>query len=79
MRLATLARSLRALLAASFALSSAACIAPVGQARRSRLADPMMALSPDPTETYAAQKLHTSREAAAGGDGAAAGGGCACQ
>jgi len=39
----------------------------------------MMSLSGDPTETYAKQKLHTSREGAAGGDGAAAGGGCACQ
>ena len=55
------------------------CIHPVGQARRARFADPMMALSPTPTETYADQKLHTSREGAAGGDGTAAGGGCACQ
>jgi len=59
--------------------SMVGCIGPVGQARRARFADPMMALSADPTETYAQQKLHTSREGAAGGDGAAAGGGCACQ
>jgi hypothetical protein len=55
------------------------CGAPLGQARRGRLADPMMSLTPDATETYARQKLYTSREGAAGGDGAAAGGGCACQ
>jgi hypothetical protein len=67
------------LAALAVALGASGCIAPVGQARRARLADPMMALSPDPTETYARQKLHTSREGAAGGDGAAAGGGCACQ
>jgi Domain of unknown function (DUF4266) len=55
------------------------CIGTVGQAHRGKLADPMMSFSEDATETYAKQKLHTSREGAAGGDGAAAGGGCACQ
>jgi hypothetical protein len=46
--------------------------------RRSRLADPMMSLTDDPLETYRKQKLYNSREGAAGGDGSAAGGGCAC-
>jgi hypothetical protein len=69
----------RMLVVASLGTTLLGCVAHVGQARRGRLADPMMALAPDPTETYASQKLHTSREAAAGGDGAAAGGGCACQ
>lgn len=69
----------RVLLLACTAVFATACIHPIGQARRARLSDPMMALSADPTETYARQKLHTSREGAAGGDGAAAGGGCACQ
>jgi hypothetical protein len=55
------------------------CVGAVGQARRGKLSDPMMSFSEDATETYAKQKLHTSREGAAGGDGAAAGGGCACQ
>ncbi len=53
--------------------------ATVPQSRRARLADPMMSLSEDPLETYSKQKLYTSREGAAGGDGAAAGGGCGCQ
>jgi hypothetical protein len=38
-----------------------------------------MALSPDPLEAHRKQKLYSSREGAAGGDGLTAGGGCACQ
>jgi hypothetical protein len=71
------ARRAASLVVVLFSMSG--CIGPIGQARRARLSDPMMSLSGDPTETYAKQKLHTSREGAAGGDGAAAGGGCACQ
>jgi hypothetical protein len=46
--------------------------------RRSHLADPMMSLTDGPLETYRKQKLYNTREGAAGGDGAAAGGGCGC-
>lgn len=63
---------------ALLALGSSACVV-VPQNRRAKLADPMMALSPDPGEAYRKQKLYSTREGAAGGDGAAAGGGCACQ
>ena len=58
-------------------LGSMSC-ATVPHYRRSRLADPMMSLTDDPLETYRKQKLYNSREGAAGGDGSAAGGGCAC-
>jgi len=51
----------------------------VPQNRRMHLADPIMSFEEDPTETHRKQKFYTSREAAAGGDGAVAGGGCACQ
>lgn len=56
----------------------ASCVT-VPQNRRGRLADPMMSLTDDQLETYRKQKLYNTREAAAGGDGAAAGGGCGCQ
>ncbi len=61
-----------------FALVSTGCVI-VPQNRRAKLADPMMALSPDPLEAHRKQKLYSSREGAAGGDGVTAGGGCACQ
>jgi hypothetical protein len=60
------------------ALSVSGCVV-VPQNRRARLADPMMAFSPDATETHRKQKLYSTREGAAGGDGITAGGGCACQ
>ena len=56
---------------------SACAIVP--QNRRARLADPMMAIHGDSLEEYRKQKFYSTREAAAGGDGAAAGGGCGCQ
>jgi hypothetical protein len=65
-------------LVALFALGSTGCVI-VPQNRRARLADPMMALSPDALEAQRKQKLYSSREGAAGGDGLTAGGGCACQ
>jgi hypothetical protein len=71
-----LIRSLVALLLAALALSGCAI---VPQNRRARLADPMMSLTDDPLEAYRKQKLYNTREGAAGGDGAAAGGGCGCQ
>lgn len=45
---------------------------------RSALTDPAMDPSSDTLERRAHRRLHTSREAAAGGDGLAAGGGCGC-
>lgn len=63
---------------ALFALVSSGCVI-VPQNRRAKLADPMMALSPDALEAHRKQKLYSSREGAAGGDGGTAGGGCACQ
>jgi hypothetical protein len=56
----------------------AGCAA-VPQNRRSRLADPMMNLTDEPLDAARRQKLYDTREGAAGGDGAAAGGGCGCQ
>ena len=61
---------------ATFALTS--CVR-VPQNRRAKLADPMMSLTDDQLEQYRKSKLYNTREAAAGGDGAAAGGGCGCQ
>ena len=61
-----------------FSLLALAGCAAVPQTRRARLADPMMSVTDDPLETYRKQKLYNTREGAAGGDGAAAGGGCGC-
>ncbi len=60
------------------ALGSVGCVV-VPQNRRGHLADPMMSMSSDATEAHRKQKLYSTREGAAGGDGLAAGGGCACQ
>jgi hypothetical protein len=51
----------------------------VPQNRRVRLADPMMSFEEDSLETHKRQKFYSTREGAAGGDGAVAGGGCGCQ
>lgn len=59
-------------------LASAGC-AVVPASRRAHLADPMMSVSGEPLEKHQRRKLYTSREAAAGGEGAPAGGGCGCQ
>lgn len=53
--------------------------ATVPQNRRAHLADPMMSLTGEPLDTARRQKLYDTREGAAGGDGASAGGGCGCQ
>ncbi|HKQ68182.1 MAG TPA: DUF4266 domain-containing protein [Polyangiaceae bacterium] len=53
--------------------------ATTAQNQRARLADPMMSVTDDHLETYRKQKLYTTREGAAGGDGVPAGGGCGCQ
>jgi hypothetical protein len=60
----------------SLALSG--CVV-VPQSRRAVLADKIMQLDEDASEAYRRQKLYSTREAAAGGDGVAAGGGCGCQ
>ena len=65
-------------LAAVLGLGVSAC-ATVPQNRRARLADPMMSLTDEPLEAARRQKLYDTREGAAGGDGASAGGGCGCQ
>jgi Domain of unknown function (DUF4266) len=59
-------------------LEASGC-ATVPQNRRARLADPMMSLTDEPLEAARRQKLYDTREGAAGGDGASAGGGCGCQ
>ena len=61
------------------ALTSTAGCAIVPQNRRRHLADPMMRFDTDALDAHAHQKLYSTREGAAGGDGAPAGGGCACQ
>jgi hypothetical protein len=51
----------------------------VPQNRRARLSDPILSLDEDPLESHRKAKFYSTREAAAGGDGVAAGGGCGCQ
>jgi hypothetical protein len=53
--------------------------ATVPQNRRAHFADPMMTLTGDSLDAARRQKLYDTREGAAGGDGATAGGGCGCQ
>jgi hypothetical protein len=51
----------------------------VPQNRRAHFADPLMRDSDDALDAHRKRKLYTTREAAAGGDGKRAGGGCSCQ
>jgi hypothetical protein len=51
----------------------------VPQNRRARLTDAIMQFEGDSLEAHKRQKFYSTREGAAGGDGAPAGGGCACQ
>jgi hypothetical protein len=67
-----------ALVLALATAASAGCVV-VPQNRRKHLADPMMKFQTDALEAHAHSKLYSTREAAAGGDGEPAGGGCACQ
>ena len=71
-------RILAVALAVVAALGSAGC-AVVPQNRRAKLADPMMSLDDSALDARRKQKLYSTREAAAGGDGVSAGGGCGCQ
>ena len=59
------------------AVSLGAC-AVVPQNRRAKLAEPAMRAG-DELDAHRKRKLYTTREAAAGGDGKTAGGGCSCQ
>ncbi len=59
-------------------LACAGCVV-VPQNRRGKLADPLMNLHDEPLDAYRRDKIYTTREGAAGGDGASAGGGCGCQ
>lgn len=59
--------------------ASATGCATIPQNRRAHLADPMMGVTGEPLDAARRQKLYDTREGAAGGDGAAAGGGCGCQ
>ena len=72
---------LRAALVAPLALllaaTSSGC-AVVPQNRRAKLAEPAMQANDD-LNAHRKRKLYTTREAAAGGDGKTAGGGCSCQ
>lgn len=61
----------------AFALMLGAC-AVVPQNRRAKLAEPAMR-GDDALDAHRKRKLYTTREAAAGGDGKTAGGGCSCQ
>ena len=66
-----------ALLGAVAAGTSGCVVVP--QNRRKHLADPMMRFEDDALDAHRRQKFYTTREAAAGGDGMPAGGGCGCQ
>ena len=78
MRARRISRINATLAALALAAAVAGCVV-VPQNRRKYLADPMMRFQIDALEAHAHQKLYGSREAAAGGDGTPAGGGCACQ
>jgi lysozyme family protein len=71
------ALSLSLALAVGFALLAGCAVVP--QNRRKHLADPMMSFDQDALDAHRRQKFYGTREAAAGGDGAPAGGGCGCQ
>jgi hypothetical protein len=51
----------------------------VPQNHRAHFADPVMRDADDALDAHQKRKLYTTREAAAGGDGKTAGGGCSCQ
>lgn len=77
--LAPAARKLAVSLLLSALLFAAEGCVIVPQNRRGHLADPMMSFSSSRMDAYRNDKLHTTREGAAGGNGQPAGGGCACQ
>ena len=70
------AAALAAFTIVSVVLASGCAVVP--QNRRRYLEKPTMPAQDDPVETYAKRNFHSYREAASGGDGRPAGGGCAC-
>jgi hypothetical protein len=68
-----------AVVALAAALAGASGCVMVPQNRRKHLADPMMRFEEDALDAHRRQKFYMTREAAAGGDGTPAGGGCGCQ
>jgi hypothetical protein len=68
----------RSLLLFAVLVAQGGCVV-VPQNRRGHLADPMMGFSGSRMDVYRRDKLHSTREGAAGGNGRPAGGGCACQ
>ena len=74
---ARLSRAVAATLLAVIGAASSGCVI-VPQSRRGALADPTMLPVEDSLEAKARDKLHTTREAASGGNGQPAGDGCAC-
>jgi hypothetical protein len=72
-------RATPAIVSLFFVCAASSSCATVPQNRRVHLADPMMSLTDEPLDAARRQKLYDTREGAAGGDGAAAGGGCGCQ
>lgn len=66
-----------AAVASLLALGAGCAVVP--QNRRKHLSDPMMTFDDDSLEAHKRQKFYSTREAAAGGDGIPAGGGCGCQ
>jgi hypothetical protein len=73
-----LARALLVVAGLGLGVALGGC-AVVPQNRRAHFADPLMRDSDDALEGHRKRKLETTREAAAGGDGKRAGGGCSCQ
>lgn len=70
-------RGMAMVLIAVVAIATGCAVVP--QNRRKNLADPMMSFEEDALDAHRRQKLYSTREAAAGGDGVPAGGGCGCQ
>jgi hypothetical protein len=64
------------ILAVVIALVAGCAIVPKN--RRAQLADPTMKPDEDPLRDRHHAKIHQAREAASGGDGEPAGGGCGC-
>jgi hypothetical protein len=73
---ARLARVVAAIALACGAAGAGCAMVPKN--RRQHLADPTMQPTDDPLRDKAADKMHTAREGAAGGNGEPAGGGCGC-
>ena len=74
-----MARWVRLVLTVGLVAACAGGCLMVPQNRRKHLADPMMRFDDDALEAHRKQKFYSTREAAAGGDGTPAGGGCGCQ